>query len=128
MVMMVAVPARPGADGQLFLESRHLPDGVVLPVFGSVRDLVAALGQSQPWAVLPLDKVRAIAAEGGADRLMLDPRVGDDAWRWTRDDLNGFSWPGEPGVPRAPSVPGELSVPGEASASGEVDAIPGELT
>lgn len=89
---MVAVPSHPGAGGQLILEARRYEDELVLPMFSSVRALVAALGQSQPWAVAPLPVVMADAATAGISKLILDPEVTDDAWRWTTADLGGFSW------------------------------------
>lgn len=89
---MVVVPAHPGTDDQLILEARRDSDGLVLPMFSSVRALVSALGQSQPWAILLLPRVVELAAVGGIDRLMLDPEVTDDAWRWEPQDLGGFAW------------------------------------
>jgi hypothetical protein len=89
----VAVPAHPGAGGELLLEARQQPGGLVLPVFSSVRVLVTALGQSQPWAVVPLARVRAAATAAEVDRILLDPSVGDDAWLWEPRDLGGFAWP-----------------------------------
>jgi hypothetical protein len=89
--LMVAVPAHPEADDQLILEARRQEDGLVLPVFSSVRALVAALGKSQPWAVLPLARARGIAA-GATVRLAIDPEVSDAVWRWEPADLGGFSW------------------------------------
>jgi hypothetical protein len=89
---LVVVPAHPGAGDQLVFEARRQPEGVVLPVFSSVRFLVAALGQSQPWAVLPLARVMAAAAAASVDRVALDPEVSDEAWRWEPLDLGGFSW------------------------------------
>jgi hypothetical protein len=80
----VAVPARPGAPGtdELLLEARDLPDGRVLPVFSTVRALVAQLGEAQPWAVLPLGRARQLAAAAGVGRVALDPVVTPEAWRW----------------------------------------------
>jgi len=89
---MVAVPAHPGAFSQLMLEARRLPEGLILPVFSSVRLLIETLGQYQPWAVIPLPKVAQMAPGLGIDQLLLDPEVTDDTWRWERDDLSGFSW------------------------------------
>jgi hypothetical protein len=89
---LVVVPAHPGIGDQLIFEARRQPRGLVLPVFSSVRVLVAALGASQPWAVLPLAKVTAAAASAEVDQVVLDPEVSDDAWRWEPLDLGGFSW------------------------------------
>lgn len=91
---LVAVPAHPGAGDQVIFEARRQADEVVLPVFSSVRALVAALGESQPWAVLPLSTVRDSVAAGGADRVVIDPEVTDEAWRWEPQDLGGFAWSG----------------------------------
>lgn len=89
---MVAVPAHPGAGHQLMLETRRLPEGLVLPMFSSVALLVEALGQYQPWAIVPLAKVAELASTLGIDQLLLDPEVSDDTWRWEPADISGFSW------------------------------------
>ncbi|MGH3165730.1 MAG: SAV_915 family protein [Trebonia sp.] len=91
---LVAVPAHPGAGEQVIFEARRQGDEVVLPVFSSVPALVAALGESQPWALLPLTTVAASISAGSADRLVIDPEVTDEAWRWEPRDLGGFAWPG----------------------------------
>jgi hypothetical protein len=36
------------------------------------------------------------AADGGIGRLILDPAVTDEAWRWEPRDLGGFSWTATP--------------------------------
>lgn len=90
---LVAVPAHPGGagTGRLFLEAREPPrGGRVLPVFSSVRRLVAALGPAQPWAVLPLDRARDMATAAVVERIVLDPVVSPGAWRWTGRDLEDF--------------------------------------
>jgi hypothetical protein len=92
--LLVAVPAHPGAGDQVIFEARRQADEVALPVFSSVRKLVAALGESQPWAILPLSTVRESVSAGGADRVVIDPVVTDEAWRWDPLDLGGFAWPG----------------------------------
>ena len=88
----VVVPAHPGAGDQLVFEARREQAGLVLPVFSSVGVLVAALGRSQPWAVVPLASVMKAAAAAQVDRVVLDPEVSGDAWRWDQQDLGGFSW------------------------------------
>lgn len=89
---LIVVPAHPGAGDQLIFEARRQLDGLVLPVFSSVSLLVAALGQSQPWAVLPLAQVIEAAAAARVSRVVQDPAVSDDAWRWEPADLCGFTW------------------------------------
>lgn len=89
---MVAVPAHPGANSQLMLEARRLPEGLILPMFSSVRLLIEAMGQYQPWAIVPLPRVAEMASGLGIDQMILDPEVADDVWRWQPDDLGGFSW------------------------------------
>lgn len=89
---LAVVPAHPGAGGELIFEARREPGGLTLPVFSSVRVLVAALGHSQPWAVLPLAAVMKAAGTAGVHRVVLDPAVSDQAWRWEPMDLGGFSW------------------------------------
>jgi hypothetical protein len=89
---LVVVPAHPGAGDQLLFEARREPGGLVLPVFSSVRALVAAFGHAQPWAVFPLGRVADIAAAARVHRVVLDPEVSSGAWRWEQQDLDGFSW------------------------------------
>jgi hypothetical protein len=90
---LAVVPAHPGAGDQLIFEARRQPDGLVLPVFSSVPLLAAALGHSQPWAVLPLAQViEAAAVVARVSRVVQDPVVSDDAWRWEPADLGGFTW------------------------------------
>jgi len=88
----VVVPAHPGAGDQLIFEARQEQAGLVLPVFSSVGVLVAALGRSQPWAAVPLARLVDIAKAAGVDRVVLDPEVSGEAWRWDQQDLGGFSW------------------------------------
>lgn len=85
----VAVPARPGAPGtgELLLEARDLPDGKALPVFSTVRALIEQLGESQPWAIMPLDRVRQLAAAAGILTIALDPEFAPEAWRWNAQQI-----------------------------------------
>lgn len=90
---MVTAPAHPGAPGSggLFLEARRLPgDRRVLPVFSTVGKLVEALGEVQPWAVLPLERVRQMAAAAGIDLVALDPVMSLETWKWGPQDLDEF--------------------------------------
>ena len=93
---IVAVPAHPGAGEQVIFEARRQADGIVLPVFSSVRTLVAVLGESQPWVVMPLASVRKSVSAGDPASVVLDPKVLDEAWRWEPRDLGGFTWTGRP--------------------------------
>ena len=90
---LVAAPAHPAApgSGELFLEARRLPGyGRVLPVFSTVGRLVAALGPSQPWAVLPLHRVRKMTAAAGVGLVALDPVMSPETWKWSPQDLQDF--------------------------------------
>jgi hypothetical protein len=71
---LVVVPARPGADGPE-IETRYTPNHleVVLPVFSSVANLVAALGREQPWVLVPLARARETAVASGLARVVIDP-------------------------------------------------------
>jgi hypothetical protein len=83
---MIAAPARPGApgSGELTLEARVVQGGGrVLPVFSSVGKLVGALGQWQPWAVLPLERALALAGAAGVKDVLLDPVLSPQAWKWS---------------------------------------------
>lgn len=90
---MVAVPACPGAPGssELILEARVVQGGGrVLPVFSNVGKLVETLGQSQPWAVLPLERALAFAGAAGVEDVALDPVLSPGAWQWGPGDLAGL--------------------------------------
>jgi hypothetical protein len=90
---MVTVPAHPGApgSGELFLEARKLPGNRrVLPVFSTVGKLVDALGQAQPWAMLPLERARQMATVAGIDVVALDPVMSPETWKWRPQDLDEF--------------------------------------
>lgn len=90
---LVAVPAHPGSEpGDLVLEARRQPQGVVLPVFSSVRLLISALGQSQPWAVMPLGKAGDLAASAEVDEIAFAPEMSADAWQWQPFEASGLTW------------------------------------
>lgn len=74
----------------MLLEARDLPDGKVLPVFSTVHGLVEQLGDAQPWAVLPLDRARQLAAAAGVTRVALDPVVAPEAWRWNAQQVADY--------------------------------------
>jgi type III secretion system (T3SS) SseB-like protein len=83
---IVIAPAHPAHERtEIVFEVRPGTEGIdVLPVFSSVRHLVAAFGPAQPWLALPLRTVRQLAAAGG---VVLDPVVPANAWRWQYSDL-----------------------------------------
>ena len=86
---IVIAPAHPAHERtEIVFEVRPGEAGTdVLPVFSSVRHLVAAFGPAQPWLALPLRTVRELAAAGGVPEVMLDPVVPSGAWRWQYSDL-----------------------------------------
>ena len=86
----VIAPAHPvpHQPAEIEFELRPGEDGTdVLPVFSSVRLLVAAFGPAQPWLAMSLRKVRELAAAGGVRQVVLDPVVVSGAWRWQYSDL-----------------------------------------
>lgn len=89
---IVIVPAHPDPGGtEISFEVREGPSGVdVVPVFSSVRNLVAAFGEAQPWVAMPLLRVRELAAEGGVPEVLLDPAVLPGAPRWSVGDLEAL--------------------------------------
>jgi hypothetical protein len=90
---MVTAPAHPGVpgSGELFLEARQLSGNRrVLPVFSTVGKLVAALGEDQPWATLPLERAKQVAAQAGIDVVARDPLMGAGTWKWGPQDLDEF--------------------------------------
>jgi hypothetical protein len=89
---IVIAPAHPvpHEPAEVVFETRPAAAGAgadVLPVFSSVRRLVAACGPAQPWLALPLRTVRELAAAGGIGEVLLDPEVPAGAWRWQYSDL-----------------------------------------
>jgi hypothetical protein len=87
----VYVPARPRdtASGRnVGFEMRRQPDGALfLPAYSSVTGLVDALGRHQPWVCVQLTQVLKALDGGRVARVLLDPPVEPQAWRWTQDDL-----------------------------------------
>jgi len=89
---LVVAPAHPAHERtEIVFEVRPGADGAdVLPVFSTVRQLVAAFGPAQPWLALPLRTVRELAAAGGVRQVVLDPAVTPGAWRWQYSDLEAL--------------------------------------
>lgn len=89
---IVIAPARQdirqGHDGDVIFEVRELSDGSrAMPVFTTVKRLVATLGPDQPWVALPLRNIQAIMGGAGVDRVVIDPQAQPGAWRWQASDL-----------------------------------------
>jgi hypothetical protein len=92
---IVIAPARPdirpGHEGDVIFEVRQLSGGGrALPVFTTVRRLVAVLGPQQPWVAIPLRNVQSIVGGAGVDRVVLDPEADPSAWRWQANDLEAL--------------------------------------
>lgn len=92
---IVIAPARPdirpGHDGDVIFEVRQAADGrPALPVFSTVKRLVAALGPEQPWVALPLRNVQAIVGGAGVDRVIVDPDVAPASRRWQASDIEAL--------------------------------------
>ncbi len=92
---IVVAPARPDIrpahDGDVIFEVRELSGGgQALPVFTTVKRLVATLGPDQPWVALPLRKIQAIMGGAGVDRVVIDPQAQPGAWRWQASDLQAL--------------------------------------
>jgi hypothetical protein len=87
----VFAPAHPqvlGGRKDVVFEVRRLADGTaVLPVFSTVQKLVAALGEAQPWACLPLREVRGLMGLSRVEQVLIDPDLDQGAWRWRETDL-----------------------------------------
>lgn len=92
---IVIAPARPdirpGHNGDVIFEVREISDGGrALPVFTTVKRLVATLGQDQPWVALPLRNIQAIMGGAGVDRVLIDPQAQPGTWRWQASDLQAL--------------------------------------
>lgn len=64
--------------------------GRALPVFTTVKRLVAALGPDQPWVAVPLRNIQAIMGGVGVDRVVIDPQAQAGTWRWQPNDLQAL--------------------------------------
>jgi SseB protein N-terminal domain len=92
---MVIAPARPdirqGHDGDVIFEVRELSGGGrAMPVFTTVKHLVATLGPDQPWVALPLRNIQAIMGGAGVNQVVIDPQAQHSAWRWQASDLQAL--------------------------------------
>lgn len=91
---LVVAPAHPSPSDRaaVVFEVRRRPDGSrALPVFSSVRQLVAALGPAQPWAALPMARVLALMGTAGVGQVVLDPPAEQGTWRWQPEDLQDLA-------------------------------------
>lgn len=82
---------RPGHDGEVIFEVRELSGGGrALPVFTTVKRLVATLGPAQPWVALPLRNIQAIMGGAGVGTVVIDPQAEPGTWRWQASDLQAL--------------------------------------
>ena len=81
---IVIAPAHPAHERtEIVFEVRPGTDGTdVLPVFISVRHLVAAFGEAQPWLALPLRTVRCRQVRGAGSTPILRRSIGASTDRW----------------------------------------------
>jgi len=92
---IVVAPARqdvrPGHEGDVIFEVREISGGGrALPVFTTVKRLVATLGSDQPWVALPLQNIQAIMGGAGVDRVVIDPQAEPGTWRWQPSDVQAL--------------------------------------
>lgn len=101
----VCVPCHPdplderaGSDEpRVRIELRERRGETVAIVFSSVRCLVEQLGQSQPWMVMDSSRLQQCLSAAGVTQVLLDPVLGDDAGRWTPEDIERFADQVNPG-------------------------------
>lgn len=83
---LVYVPARPWpveGQRQIALETRQTASGKhVGLVFSSVERLVEALGDCQPWVLMPVRTLRSGLGRYGVAEYLVDPQVPRECWRW----------------------------------------------
>jgi hypothetical protein len=86
----VAVPAFPRGtrqNGSVVFKQVMLAGGQrAVMAFTTREKLIEAFGEFQPWLVIPLDNLRVLVGPL-VDVVCVDPVVGDDIPRWTREDL-----------------------------------------
>jgi hypothetical protein len=84
---------RPGHDADVVFEVRRLTDGgQALPVFTTVKRLVAVLGPEQPWVALPLRNIQRVMGSAGVASVVVDPHAEPGAWRWQVSDIEALAW------------------------------------
>ncbi|MFI6052373.1 SAV_915 family protein [Streptomyces violascens] len=89
----VFIPAHPrypggGAAPHVDYELFKGPSGPPVPVaFTSLRGLVEALGQAQPWVAVSLGPFAEAMQRARLPKVRLDPVVGPDGSRWRAEDL-----------------------------------------
>jgi hypothetical protein len=82
---------RPGHDADVLFEVRRLTDGRrALPVFTTLKRLVAALGSAQPWVALPLRNIQRVVGSAGVPSVVVDPDAELGAWRWQVSDIEAL--------------------------------------
>jgi SseB protein N-terminal domain len=86
---VVIAPAHPGGGHtEVLFETRTDADGrQVLPVFSSLRRLLAAFGPAQPWIAVDMRTAWKVAAGGGLADVLVDPAVPAGVWQWSTQDL-----------------------------------------
>lgn len=73
------------------VELREHRGETVAIAFSNVGRLVEQLGQSQPWMVMDSGRLKQYLAAVGVTQVLLDPELGEDAGRWTPQDLELFA-------------------------------------
>jgi hypothetical protein len=91
---VVYVAAHPRVnDGRkdVVCEARMMASGKPAGIaFTSIKHLVEALGQAQPWVAMPLGRFREVMATGGIADVALNPKVPHEAVRWQPQDVQEF--------------------------------------
>ena len=89
--MLVFAPAHPRYPHRpdiVEYEVRSTVDGhLVLPVFSTLKRLVATLGPAQPWVELPLDSVERSVAVAPGVTVVVDPSMTQELWTWDANSL-----------------------------------------
>ncbi len=88
-VRHIAIPAHPrqpaGQPAEIGFELFSDSAGHVFPVgFSTVGKLVAALGQAQPWIVLPARFYAELMSRSGYGPTYIDPPMSGGAGKWRR--------------------------------------------
>jgi hypothetical protein len=91
---LVFVPAHPrvkAAGSDVVFEVRVLESGKAAGIaFTSMRELVEALGEAQPWVAIPIGRFRELMGGAGVGDIVINPSVPQDAVRWKPDDVQEF--------------------------------------
>jgi hypothetical protein len=96
LVFVAAHPRVKDGRKDVAFEVRMLESGRPAGIaFTSIRFLVEALGQSQPWVAMPLGRFRQLIGAAGVGEVAVNPSVPEDAVLWRAEDVDELTARGQ---------------------------------